>query len=135
MTRKKRKKKKAPSKGEDLYCHAQHWPSKTSCYDSFSLMLIVSPLFLQHGRCPLISNMFQKHAFACFFLLTPIYYLHALHIMFTIPIPCLLPYAHCPYSMHIPHYLHTFYHMHSMPITHHLHTHILYLPCFNHTFL
>ena len=54
--------------------------------------------------------MFQKHAFACFFLLTLIYYLHALHIMHTIPILCLSPYACHPYSMHILHYLHTFYH-------------------------
>ena len=50
------------------------------------------PLF-QHGRCPSRSETFQKHALACFFLLTCIYYLHASHIMLTIPILCLLPHA------------------------------------------
>ena len=45
------------------------------------------PLF-QHGRCPSHSETFQKHALACFFLLTRIYYLHAFHIMLTIPISC-----------------------------------------------
>ena len=63
------------------------------------------PLF-QHGQCPSHSGTFQKHAFACFFLLASIYYLHAFYTMLTIPIPRLSHYAQRPYPMPIPHYLH-----------------------------
>ena len=75
------------------------------------------PSLFQHGRCPSHSKTFQKHALACFFLLTRIYYLHAFHIMLTIPIsslsliiytlfvictPCLfcIIYIHMPYVFH-----------------------------------
>ena len=87
------------------------------------------PLF-QHGRRPSRSEMFQKHALACFFLLAPIYYLHAFHAMLTIPIPRLSPYAQRSYSMPIPHYLHIVHHMNSMLIPHYLHTLSILRPCF-----
>ena len=91
------------------------------------------PLF-QHGWCPSRSEMFQKHALACFFLLTRIYYLHASHIMLTIPISCLLPHAQRSHSMPIPHYLHIVHHMHSMLVPHYLHTHTICFPYFDHAF-
>ena len=91
------------------------------------------PLF-QHGRCPSHSETFQNHALACFFLLTCIYYLHAFHIMFTIPISCLLPHAQQSHSMPIPHYLHMAHHMHSMLVLHYLHTHTICFPYFDHAF-
>ena len=91
------------------------------------------PLF-QHRRCPPRSETFQKHALACFFLLTPIYYLHAFHAMRTIPISHLLPYAQRSYSMPIPHYLHIVHHMNSMLIPHYLHTHTICFPYFDHAF-
>ena len=91
------------------------------------------PLF-QHGRCPSRSGMFQKHAFACFFLLAPIYYLHAFHAMLTIPIPRLSPYAQRSYIMSIPHYLHIVHHMNSMLILHYLHTHTICFLYFDHAF-
>ena len=91
------------------------------------------PLF-QHGRHPSHSKMFQKHALACFFLLTRIYYLHAFNIMLTMPIPCLSPHAQRSHSMPIPHYLHIVCHMHSMLVLHYLHTHAIHFPYSDHAF-
>ena len=92
------------------------------------------PLF-QHGQHPSHSETFQKHALACFFLLTRIHYLHASHIMLIIPILCLLPHAQRSPSMLIPHYLHIVRPMSSMLILHYLHMHTICFPYFDHAFL
>ena len=92
------------------------------------------PSLFQHGRCPSHSKTFQKHALACFFLLTHIYYLHASHIMLTIPILCLLPHAQRSLSMPVPHYLHIVHPMPSMLVLHYLQTHAICFPYFDHAF-
>ena len=91
------------------------------------------PLF-QHGQHSSHSETFQKHALACFFLLTRIHYLHASHIMLTIPILCLLPHDQRSPSMLVPHYLHIVRSMSSMLVPHYLHTHTICFPYFDHAF-
>ena len=104
-----------PSK---IYCAFRDWYGAPLLNDRFPFPIIGNiivtilfpranhlPLF-QHGQCPSRSGTFQKHAFACFFLLASIYYLHAFYAMLTIPIPRLLHHAQRPYPMPIPHYLH-----------------------------